>query len=431
MHDMTPTAASQVVEAVTKLVCGIAFASYLLQRGLGEYAAAGTVYGAAAGSLAQARLLALPWAAAGAVLGVTASTMAGAAYLFGRHLLRGDGIDRDRLRGSMPTRSPASIVGGLGRIALPVCLAAAVAHISTLIDVATIMNRITVAMARDAGAVLGRYAIWLPAELGLEAVPSYLYGAYGYTTSLFNLVPALTVALGISALPGISSDWALGRRAEAADRIRSVLKLSALVAIPAGLGLCAMAGPVLTLLYPNLPAEVAIATPLLRTMGIAAALVGITTPMMSIFQAIGRPGVPVRLMLLGALIKAVANYTLIAVPAANIAAAPIGTVLCYGFILAVGLWLLARETGIAPELAKTFLKPLICGILCMVSANTSYNLIARVWDSRLVTLAGIAVGGAVYIIFILFLGVVSKKEVLMLPNGKKIAKILEKLSFLG
>ena len=432
LHNMTPTAISQVIESVAKLVCGILLANWFLRAGLTQYAANGTVYGTPAQSLGQAQLLVLPYAAAGAVLGVTASTAVGALYLILRHLLRrDDGVSKEALAAAPSPRSRSRIAKSLMAIALPVCLSAAVAQISTLIDVATIMNRVDVAMQRDAAAVLSRYAHLLPAELAVDAVPSYLYGAYGYTTSLFNLVPAITVALGISALPAVASHWALNQRGEAGDRIRSVIKLSALLAIPAGLGLVALAEPILALLYPARLAEVAIAAPLLRCIGVAAVFVGITTPMMSIFQSVGETGIPVKLMLCGAALKVGLNYILLAVPSINIMAAPLGTVLCYGFILAAGLRLLNTRVGIDLEPGKTLLKPLLCGILCAIAANTSYSLIGRLWNSRLVTLLAVAVGAGFYVIFILYLKIITKKEALMMPNGKKIVKILEKLRFLG
>lgn len=431
MSDMMPTASSQVIESVAKLVCGIAFSIFLLNRGLAQYAATGLVYGTPAESPGQAHLLALPFAAAGAVLGVTASTAVSAAYLLLRHAVGGDGLTAAQLEAPGEARGRRDIAKSLVHIALPVCLAAAVSHVSTLIDVATIMNRVGEAMRRDAPLVLAQYAGLFPADLPQTDIPSYLYGAYGFTSSLFNLVPSLTVTLGISVLPVVASDWALARRAQAAERIRSMLKLSALVSIPAGLGLSALSRPILELLYPARLSEVAVAAPILQLLGVAAVLTGITTPMMSVFQAVGKAGTPVRLMLCGAVLKALTNYVLLAVPGLNIRAAPVGTILCYAFILAAGLALLRRELVVRIEPYKTFIKPLICGIICAVAANTFHSLLVRLWDSRLAALAAIAVGGVFYAIFILFLRVITKNEALMLPNGKKVVKILEKLSFLG
>jgi len=431
MNNMSPTAASQVVESVAKLICGIGFAFRFLNRGLEEYARQGTVYGAVAADEAAAGLLALPYAAAGAVLGVTVSTAMGAAFLFLRHALRGDGVSRERLRRAPAPAGYTATLKRLVLLALPVCLASAVAHVTNLIDVATIINRVGVAMQRDSAAVLGMYRGLLPQGLPEAGVPSFLYGAFSYTNSLFNLVPALTAPLGISALPGVASLWALGSRRQSVERIQSVVKLAALAAIPAGLGIAALAEPILSLLYPLRLQETAIAAPLLRGMGVAGVFVGITTPMASVFQALGRADIPVKLMGMGAAVKVGCNYLLLAVPALNIRAASLGTTACYAFILLAGCAWLGSVTGERVRMGKVFLKPLICGILCALAANTSFALLHRLIPSRAVCLCAVAIGGVIYVIFALFLRVISKNEAEMLLKGKKIVKILEKLSFLG
>ncbi len=378
LRNMNPTAVSQVLESLVKLICGMVLANWVMNRGLAEYQAAGTVFGQAAESLGKAKLAVLPYAAAGAVLGVTLSTVVGALFLMGRHFFFGDGIGKQQVQAAPAPHRRRSVVRQIVSIALPVCLASAVAHITTVVDVATIMNRVAIAIERDAHMVLGMYQNLLPTDLTLDALPSYLYGAFTYTSSLFNLVPALTVALGISALPVITSYWAVHQREQAARSIASVIKLSTLLSIPAGLGLSALAQPILELLYPARLQEMAIAAPMLRLMGIAAVFVGITTPLMSIFQAVGRVDLPVKLMLCGGIVKVAANYILLAIPALNIGAAPIGTILCYFVILSGGVLALREKAGVVLPIGKTFLKPLLCGIICALAAHTSYALLARV-----------------------------------------------------
>ena len=431
LRNMNPTAVSQIIESLARLGFGILMSSLAMRRGLAEFVSYGTVFGRVMENSEQAYLAVLPYAAAGAVLGVTISTLVGALFLVMRHGFCGDKIERTRIKASPYPEKRGRIAKNLWRISLPVCLAAAVSHIAGVIDVATIMNRISVAILRDYDAVVGQFRGYMPPGLESGAVPSFLYGAFGYTASLFSLIPALTITLGISALPVISAHWALGERRQAGERAASVIKMSAMLAIPAGLGMSVLSHPILTLLYPSRPNEVAIAAPLLSMMGIAAVLSGIATPLMSIFQSVGRVDLPVKLMLLGASVKIVVNYTMLADPRLNIAAAPIGTILCYTAILIGGLIALRRSVGMSPPAGKTFVKPLICGIICAFAAHTCYAVLSRMWDSRMVTLVAISVGGIFYIIFILLLRTITRSEALMLPCGKKIAKTLETFKFLG
>jgi len=431
LGNMTPTALSQVVETAAKLICGIALSLYVLNRGLSEYAAYSTVFGQFAPTSHQAHLLVLPWAAAGAVLGVTASTLVGALYLFFRHLIKGDKIGREAIAAAPRPEPAGKIASSLLKIALPVCLSAAFTHLTNLIDLATIMNRVSVSLARDPAAIMRMYAGLLPESVTQAGLPAYLYGIFAYTTSLYHLPAAITVTLGVSVLPAISARWALGDRAEIARQAASVIKLAGLIAIPAGLGMFAMSEPILALLLPAQLQDVAIAAPVLRGMGLAAVLLGITTPMASIFQAVGRADIPLKLIAAGAVIKLSANWVLLAIPELNVRAAAYGTILCYGFVLIAGSISLSRVVGRPVGVAKSLIKPLFCGILCALTANTAYGLLSNALSSRISALIAIGTGAAVYAIFVLFMKIITKNEAILLPNGKKVAKILEKLSLLG
>ena len=431
LGNMTPTALSQIVETIAKLVFGIFLSMLAFHFAMSEYAQYGSVFGRYAESAHHANMLALPVAAAAAIVGVTLSTVVGALFLFVRQTVRGDGITQQNLMFSPLPQSSGRIAHNLLRIALPVCLSAAFTHLTNLIDLATIMNRIGVAVARDGVAIMAMYGGLLYDRVSQAGLPAYLYGVFAYTTSLYHLPAAITVTLGVSALPSISARWAVGDQSRLSIQACAVIKLAGLIAIPAGLGMFALSEPILTLLLPAQLHDVTIAAPILRGMGIASILLAVTTPMASIFQAVGRVDIPLKLIAVGALIKFSSNWFLLAIPELNIRAAPIGTILCYGFVLVAGSISLSRVINRPIKVAKNLAKPLVCGILCAIAANTSYGILSRVLDFRLATLLAIGIAASVYVIFVLFLKIITRDEALLLPNGKKIAKTLEKLSFLG
>lgn len=430
LGNMAPTAVSQILESLFKLICGVVFSILLLNRAARGFELGGAVFGGTVLSRAQAELMALPWAAAGAILGVTASSVAGAVYLACRHGFGGDGVTREAAASPNPPSS-RTIIKRLALLSLPVCLGSVLTQVTALIDVVTIMNRIGVAVDRGGDVITAMYGGLIPPDITLEGIPGFLYGAYGYCSSLFNLVPALTIPLGISVLPLISSHWALGGRTQAANHTQSVIKLSSLIAIPAGLGLSALAHPILELLYPARAAEAMIAAPILEGLGIAAVFVGIIAPVNSAFQAVGRADIPVKLMAAGAAIKLVTNYFLLAIPRLNINAAPCGTVLCYLFIFTASLIELQNVLGARINMIPVFFKPLICGIICAIAAHTSHEMLSGLIPSRFSCLISIAIAGSIYLIFVLFLRIITKNEILLLPGGKNVAKILEKLFLLG
>ena len=432
LSNMVPTALSQVIEAVTKLTAGILLAYGVTAKGISDYEATGMLFGRAVESLERAQIEVLPYSAAAAILGVTASTAAGAAFLWLRHKLKGDGITRRMVEGSPRAHSGKRIMKRLVLIALPVCLGSLTVNLTTLIDLASIMSRLTSAMERAPEVILQMYQAYLPASIENSEVPRFLYGSYtGLTVSLFNLVPALTTTLGISALPTISAAWTRRDRALIKSNVESVLRVTAMVAIPAGLGLSALADPILHLLFAARPNEATIVVPLMRVMGISAILVALSAPINSMLQAVGRVSVPVRLMLIGGILKLATNFTLVAIPSVNIKGAPFGNIFCYTAIVCLSLYVLVQTTHIRLNYRSVFLKPLFAGLMCAAAAWASYGIISRLISSRLDVFLAIGIGGLVYAAVLLLTKTITREDVLLLPKGEKIAKILAKRSLLG
>ena len=84
MSNMYPTAISQVIEAVVKLICGLGFAWGAMRWCMGQYETTGRIMGQVVPSIEQAQSVACAYGAAGAVLGMTVSTFVGAAQAPGR-----------------------------------------------------------------------------------------------------------------------------------------------------------------------------------------------------------------------------------------------------------------------------------------------------------------------------------------------------------
>ncbi|WP_312643696.1 polysaccharide biosynthesis protein [Hydrogenoanaerobacterium sp.] len=426
LRNMYPTAVSQVVEAAGKLVFGMWFATYMMQKGLAEYEQLGTVFGRACASMERARLDVLPFAAAGAIAGIAASTILGTLYLWLRHHIVGDGITHEELQRSPEAASRRVLMRRLIRIAVPVCLGSLVLNITTIIDISSITNRLSTALTKDSTVILGMYSGAIPPAMEISGIPNFLYGTYTMAVTIFNLVPAITTTFGVSALPIIASAWATHNRHELTRGIESVLRITSMVAFPAGCGLFALAQPILMLLYPGEAASVQIAVPMLRILGIAVMFVSLATPVNSMLQAIGKVNVPVKLMLIGGVLKLTTNYIFIADPNINIQVAPYGTLICYAFILLFSVPILCRSAQTSISLVQTFFKPLLAAVLCGICAWVTYGLLTKVFGETLSTLAAITIAGVFYVVCLFLLHAIVKDDILMLPNGEKIVKTLEK-----
>ncbi|MEG1874442.1 MAG: polysaccharide biosynthesis protein [Angelakisella sp.] len=430
LSDMVPTAISQVIEAVARLVFGILFAYGVTALLLARYAQTGQLLGISFQNAEYAKLFILRFSAAGAIFGVTLSTAAGALYIRLRfvHTRQLPVVQSDyRLNRETGRR--------LVKIAVPIALSTLVVNLSSLIDLASVMNCLHSAIEQDGQTILQMYQGSIPPELNLNLLPEYLYGSYsGLAHSIFNLIPAITAGLGISAIPAVSRAWAHDNKQNLEQTISSILRLTMLVALPAGLGLAVLAKPILLFLYPARVMEVTIVAPILRVMGVCAVLVAAASPMNSILQSIGKERLPLIILLMGAAVKLITNLTLVPRPEINIQGVPYGTLLCYGVIVLLSGAALRICSGVNPGFWRTFFKPFLCAAGSSIAAGGCYQLLTTGLPqagNALPLLLSIACAVAVYVFLTLFTGTICKNDLKMLPLSEKVLKRLEKLGFIS
>jgi len=424
LRNMFPTAISSLIEAVCKLVLGYGFAWLVMNFYSGENVGA--------------------YSAAAAILGITVGTAIAALYVFIRHKTIGDSISD-----VMYTNSPAGIdtkqiFKALVAISIPVVLGSLATQISGLIDVAMVQRQLYSGVSENMSVFESQYK-HLFTETGWQNIVNhpieidgkivgyenqmhlFLYSAYrNQAYTFFNLVPTITAAVGVSALPVLTMAWTNRDKTAVKLNLESMLKVITLIAFPAGLGLIALAPEILQMLF-NTEGTV-VAAPLLRILGVAACFAGMTTPMTNLLQAIGKPTVPVRNIAVGAVIKIVVNYILVGIPSINILGAPIGTLCCYLYIAIADLFCIVKYSRVVPSLFVTIVKPFTASAICALAAYFSQMGLSALLDgSRLATVGALFVAVFAYILAISVLKCISREDVVSLPKGEKLAKICAKL----
>lgn len=432
LRNMAPTACSEVIEALIKLLLGLGLSRWLVERCTQEYARFGTVFSFPMPNADEAALLTLSLAAAGAVLGVTAGSLGALLFLWLRHRLLGDGITAGQYAAAPPARGKRITRGRLIRIAIPIALGSVAANVAGLIDATFLQNRIAAVLQTSAERLLSQYPGMIP-DMYLqnpETLPTFLYGCYTLAMTVYLLVPALTQPIGISALPAVTEAFSKGEKAELARRCASVCRVTALFCFPAGLGISALSASIVRLLY-GAEASTPIVSGVLSILGLASLAAALCTPLSSMLQAVGRADLPVKLLLGGMTIKLLVNWLLCGVPEINLYGAALGTLLCYLFLAAAQFFCLKRECGGALCGKNLFLKPLLCGLVCGAGARAAFLALARLLPSgkgmeTLSLAAAILFGGLLYVVSLFLTASVEKNDLKMLPHGQKITKTLEK-----
>lgn len=386
LSNMTPTALSQIVEAAGKVVLGLFFASRAAAAGLDD-----------------------PTTAACAILGVTVGEALAALAMLGYA-----GVHRRRAQPALLSdvcRSYRELARVLLLTVVPVTLTSSVTSVTTLVDTAMLVSRLQ--------------------EIGYTLTEANaLYGVYtGQAFTMFNFPQTLITALATAVLPALAGAYAQQNHTMASRNMGSAMRIAMLIALPSCVGYFVLAHPIIDLLFAddaifekNPMLDPSLGGSLLRILALAipcVALVGLSN---AILQAIGQVRVPVLTMLLGGVCKIVLNYTLVGRPGVNIYGAPVGTIACYTLIAALNLLWLRRYIRL-PGIDKLFVRPFAACIGMGAAAVITHRLLEEMLGGVAV-LAAIAAAGATYLALLLALSALEREDILLLPGGKKLVKLL-------
>ena len=379
--NMLPTSISQVLEAATKLIVGIAAAVGLLKL-----------------------TNSIPLAAGGAILGVTASCLLSAGYLFG--------CFRKCFRELPVTREEVSTMGqtakGLLIIAIPITVGSAGLQILTMLETKLYM-----------GQLLG---------LGYtQGTADTMKGIYNMTQTIFNMPCAFITPITISIIPAITAQLTLCNYKEAKATEESAVRITGLVSMPCAFGLALLARPITALLGRFSGTGLDLAEKLMFVLAVAIAFNAIVMVTTAIMQAHGHAGRPVTNMLIGGVLNLIAVYVLTGNPDINILGTPIGILVCYVSISILNLFSLRTLIEEPPAVARNLLRPFLSAALMGLGVTVCYKgLMALGVDSRLVLCAlPVVVGVAIYAVAAVRLRAITRSDCLLLPKGQRIADFLK------
>lgn len=357
--NMVPTAISQLIEAVGKLIIGIAAASYAIRMGYPIHVVA--AYG---------------------VSGLTLGSLAGMLYLLIVKFLRGDrDLFVDDITVSHEKTPVSDVLHRFLKISLPVTISASVMSLTNTIDTAMIQRILSTTMSEEAAATL--------------------YGNYtSLAVPMFNLPPVLVYPIAYALVPAVASSFSTGKREEAARKIETSLKYAFIIGLPCALGLTVLADPVLCLFYKDSSAHMA--SSLLTLLAPSSFFVCILAVTNSVLQTCGEERKPVISMLCGAVVKCVSSVFLL--KQYGIIGAPISTFLCYLTVTIINFAFVVRVSGIKLEFNVVFLRPLIGSVLCAFTAMLTFRFTRN-------CILAIILAAVVYAAVIIGSGAVTAEEI--------------------
>ncbi len=405
LRNMYPTAISNIIEALGKLILGYGFA-FIVMKISGNVA----------------------YAAAAAAFGIMVGTAAAATYLKIRHKVSGDGITPSELASSSDPENVRKATKAIIMIAIPVVLSSFADSIASFVDVTMVKWQLSNLMEGHADTIRQMYAASIADYnenakeiLTNDAIPTFLYGVRSKAFTLYNLAPSITSALGVGALPVLAASWVKQDKALVKHNLESMFKLISIVAMPVGFGFIFLSKGVMGLLY-NGTASIEIGGKMMVIYGFAAIFAGLAVPMTSMLHAVKKQVAAVRNVTIGAVIKVIINFVFVSIPSINVLGAAVGTLAGFVFVFVAHLITILRHTGVMPNLFKSFGKPLIAGVGCGLTAFA----VGLLGGSRLITLGAIAAAAVVYFVLLVAMNTFEEADILALPKGEKLLKLLLK-----
>ena len=395
--NMRPTSNSQMIEAVFKLVVGLA-AAYAIMK------------------ITES----IPLAAGGAILGVSVSCLVSVFYL--RRVFN---PAYKELPVTVDTpKSTRDTAKALLAIAVPITIGSAGLQFLTVIESGMYMGRLVHLI--ETNQYMGHLVV---DGITAQGVADNIKGIYDQAMTIFNMPCAFIIPIAISVIPAITSNLTLSNDEAVRATEESAARITGLISLPCSVGLMMLGQPVMGLLWGHTGEDLVLAGQLMGILGISIFLYAIIQYTNSLLQAHGHAHLPVVNMLVAGVAKLGVVYILVSNPKIGILGAPIGAAACYGAIAIMNLICIRKVVPQKPRLVANFLRSLLPALIMGVAVyGAQYGLTKILGEggSRVILCGGpIAVGAVVYMLAAVFCKSITAEDCKLLPKGEKIAKLLK------
>jgi stage V sporulation protein B len=366
LQQMMPTALTQTIEQITRVLIGLYFARYLLPYGL-EYGVTGLALGMVLGEF----------------MGLVVMLI-----IFLRK-------KRRLLITSKPSLPTLNILTDLFSLSIPITLTRAFATI-----------------------ILALEAIILPQRLMATGITlqetATIYGQYsGMALPLLVLPTIMTISLAITLVPAISEAAAQKNYFAISSRIHKSVQLTILLGIPSSI-VFYFWGPELTLLLFNNKE----AGYILKILALGSIFLYLQQTTSGILQGLGQVKAILINSVVGGLIRLGGIYFLAAIPSYGITGALLAVNTSFVAMAVLNNISIAKVTGIRIELKNNIFKPFLCGILTAFFAKGMISNVINLENNVLNLLVTIILTLAIYFCFLLLFNVISINSLIKIIQTK-------------
>ena len=408
LGDMRPTSNSQMLEAVVKLVVGLAVAFAIMYFSKSVALAAG-----------------------GAILGVTVSCLVSVFYLYTQIRPAYNQLPQT----NDAVQSYGDTAKSLMAIAIPITIGSAGLQILTVIETNLYMGQLRGSMdavlsSSDLDGWLQAYGYAGEALSRADAI-QYLMdirkGIYNMTQTIFNMPCSFIIPITTSIIPAITAHLTLNNTTEVKTTEESAARITGLISLPCAVGLLVLARPVMALLGGYSGEKLDLAAQLMALLSVSIFFYSSIQLTNALLQSHGHANIPVINMLVGGVMKLAVVYFLTGNLEIGILGAPVGMALCYLAICVFNILALYRHGDQKPALVSNFLRSVPPAAIMGAAVYGCYwalTELLHITSNIVLCGAPIALGIVVYVVCTSVFKSITREDCLLLPKGETIANLL-------
>lgn len=293
-------------------------------------------------------------------------------------------------------------------VSIPITLSAIMSTLSKIVDIVTVVKGLKT---------------FLP-----DTLAKAQYGILsGKVDTLATLPLSFNIAFATALVPSVAGLIAREDSKTAGKRISFSLLTTMIIGLPCTFGMMVFAGPIINLLFPNAP-DGGFLLQIFSLTIIFAVLMQTTN---GALQGLGRIMVPAVTSFIGVMLKLILNLVLVPNPNFGVNGAAIASVVNNFVAFFLSFIILRKTIKLNLNFSKFILKPAIATIAMCVCSYYLYSILLGIISAKLATILAIIIAVIIYVIMVIILKIFDKEEMLMIPYGTKICKILERLGIYG
>ena len=267
--------------------------------------------------------------------------------------------------------------------------------------------------------------------LNMQDETTRLYGIYtgGYLV-LTNVPVAIANAMSSSLIPTMSRSWSKNDKEDVKSKISISIRFASIVSFPCAIGLAVISLPVMNILF-DVRQDAVLAAYIMLIGSSVVVFYSISTVTNAILQGTSHMHLPVINAGISLILHSVILFVLLTVFKLNVVGLVFGNIFFALSMCILNARSIRIKLNYKQEMMKTFLMPFICSGIMGIAAYISYILVPRFSSSRaLLILVPMIVAVPVYVILLIGTMTITKNEILQMPKGRVIVRILQKVRLL-